>query len=90
MRLLAGREFSQSDGNGAPKVAVVNEAFLKKFNLGLDAVGRHIGMKADNKLDRHLAQCEIQPGEAGNAADIFPALPTGGRGVSVVLRAHID
>jgi predicted permease len=51
MRLLAGREFSQSDGNGAPKVAVVNEAFLKKFNLRLDAVGRHIGMKADNKLD---------------------------------------
>ena len=51
MRLLAGREFSQSDGNGAPKVAVVNEAFLKKFNLGIDAVGRHIGMKADNKLD---------------------------------------
>ena len=51
MRLLAGREFSRADGNGAPKVAVVNEAFLKKFNLGPDAVGRHIGMKADNKLD---------------------------------------
>ena len=51
IRLLAGREFSRADGNGAPKVAVVNEAFLKKFNLGADAVGRHIGMKADNKLD---------------------------------------
>jgi len=51
MRLLAGREFSPADGNGTPKVAVVNEAFLKKFNLGADAVGRHIGMKADNKLD---------------------------------------
>jgi predicted permease len=51
IRILAGREFSQVDGNGAAKVAVVNEAFLKKFNLGPDAVGRHIGMKADNKLD---------------------------------------
>src|SRR5262245_38383781 len=49
--MRSGREFSQADGNGAAKVAVVNEAFLKKFNLGTDAVGRHIGMKVDNKLD---------------------------------------
>jgi putative ABC transport system permease protein len=51
MRLLSGREFSEADGNGAPKVAIVNEAFLKKFNLGPDAVGRHMGMKSDNRLD---------------------------------------
>src|SRR5262249_13462655 len=51
VRLLAGREFSEADGNGTSKVAVVNEAFLKKFNLGPDAVGRHMGMKTDNKLD---------------------------------------
>jgi predicted permease len=61
MRLLAGREFSQADGNGTPKVAVVNEAFLKKFNLGPDAVGRHMGMKTDNKLDVEIV------GIAGNA-----------------------
>jgi predicted permease len=51
IQILAGREFSQTDGNGLAKVAIVNEAFLKKFSLGSDAVGRHIGMKADNKLD---------------------------------------
>jgi predicted permease len=51
MKLLSGREFSETDGNAAPKVAIVNEAFLKKFNLGPDAVGRHMGMKSDNKLD---------------------------------------
>ena len=27
---------------GAPKVAIVNEAFAKKFNLGRDAVGKHM------------------------------------------------
>jgi predicted permease len=41
--LLAGRDFTNADVEGAPKVAIVNEAFLKKFNLGMDAVGRHIG-----------------------------------------------
>ena len=37
--LLSGREFTSADTLGAPKVAIVNEAFLKKFNLGRDAVG---------------------------------------------------
>jgi predicted permease len=41
--LLSGREFTRADAFGAPKVAIVNEQFAKKFNLGLDAVGKHIG-----------------------------------------------
>jgi putative ABC transport system permease protein len=41
--LIAGREFTPADALGAPKVAVVNQAFAKKFNLGRDAVGKHIG-----------------------------------------------
>ena len=52
--VLAGREFTRSDGNGAPKVAIVNEAFLKKFDLGLDAVGRHMGSRTDEKLDTEI------------------------------------
>jgi predicted permease len=38
--LLAGREFTASDVAGAPKVAIVNEEFTRKFNLGHDAVGK--------------------------------------------------
>lgn len=50
--LLAGRDFTRADGIDAPKVAVVNEAFLKKFNLGPDAVGRHLGQRdGQNALD---------------------------------------
>jgi predicted permease len=41
--LLAGREFTPADTTGAPKVAIVNEAFAKKFNLGREAVGKRIG-----------------------------------------------
>jgi predicted permease len=41
--LIAGRELTRADATGAPKVAIVNEAFAKKFNLGRDAVGKHIG-----------------------------------------------
>ncbi|MBI3492229.1 MAG: ABC transporter permease [Acidobacteria bacterium] len=41
--ILSGREFTRADSAAAPKVVVVNEAFAKKFNLGREAVGKHIG-----------------------------------------------
>lgn len=40
--VLVGREFQTSDGVDGAKVAVVNEAFVKKFGLGADAVGKRI------------------------------------------------
>jgi putative ABC transport system permease protein len=42
--LLAGREFTAADGVGAPKVAIVNESFAKKFGLGKGAVGKRMSM----------------------------------------------
>jgi predicted permease len=41
--LLAGRDFTRADALSAPKVAIVNEVFAKKFNLGHDAVGKRMG-----------------------------------------------
>src|SRR4030095_16729253 len=40
--LRLGREFSRADAGG-PKVALVNEAFVRKFNLGSRAVGARLG-----------------------------------------------
>jgi predicted permease len=42
--VLSGREFTMSDRLGTPKVAIVNEAFAKKFKLGRDAVGKHMAL----------------------------------------------
>src|SRR5439155_1808294 len=50
--LLAGRELTTSDGQAAPKVAVVNEQFAKFFFPGGNALGRHLAFGAgDVKLD---------------------------------------
>jgi predicted permease len=46
--LLAGRDFTRADALTAPQVAIVNEAFAKKFNLGRDAVGKRISNKGPN------------------------------------------
>ncbi len=55
IRLLAGREFTRSDTLSGPKVAIVNEAFAKKFNLGNDPVGKRMATGGPNdKLDTEI------------------------------------
>ena len=50
--LLAGRDFTEADGNGAPKVAIVNQQFARFFFPGGNPVGRHLALGAgDVKLD---------------------------------------
>jgi predicted permease len=46
--LVAGREFTVGDAMEAPQVAVVNQAFARKFGLGNDAVGKFMGRGADS------------------------------------------
>ena len=51
MTVLAGREFTTADTLTTPKVAIVNEVFAKKFNLGQDPVGKHMGADQGEALD---------------------------------------
>jgi predicted permease len=51
--LISGREFTTSDALGSPKVAIVNEAFAKKFGLGRDAVGKFMSDGGDT-LDTEI------------------------------------
>jgi putative ABC transport system permease protein len=41
--LISGREFTAADTLSSQKVVIVNEAFVKKFKLGQDAVGKMMG-----------------------------------------------
>ena len=41
--LLAGRQYDARDAANAPKVTVVNEAFVKRFLAGGDALGKRVG-----------------------------------------------
>jgi predicted permease len=46
--LMSGREFTRADAFGAPKVAIVNQAFAKKFNLGANPIGKRFGLGGPN------------------------------------------
>jgi predicted permease len=41
-RLIAGRDFSDRDVSGSASVAIVNEAFARKFFDGQNPLGRHV------------------------------------------------
>ena len=40
MRIVGGRDFTDSDRRGSPPVAVINEAFARKYFSGQDPIGR--------------------------------------------------
>jgi len=43
--LLAGRDFDERDKPNSPKVAIVNQAFIKKFLNGANPIGKRIRME---------------------------------------------
>jgi ABC-type antimicrobial peptide transport system permease subunit len=52
--LIRGREFESRDDLGAPKVALVNQAFARKFNLGDDAVGKFMQAGSGGENDTEI------------------------------------
>src|SRR5258705_577162 len=48
------REFTTDGQPGAQRVAIVNEAFAKKFNLGADAVGKFMGDGDNDSLNTQI------------------------------------
>jgi predicted permease len=72
--LLAGRAFDETDRLGAPRVAIVNESFVRKFNLGSAPLGKRfavgntatdldieiVGVVADAKYNRVKGQSPPQ------------------------------
>jgi predicted permease len=45
--VLLGRDFTDRDATGAPKVAIVNQKFAKRYFGAAEPLGRHIGMGID-------------------------------------------
>jgi len=54
VRMLAGREFTSADHLGDAQVAIVNETFAKKFNLGQAAVGKFMSTRSSDSLNMQI------------------------------------
>jgi len=75
MPLLAGRDFTDGDVMGAPKVAIVNEAFTRKFKLGANPVGRRMRRDGDDKApyDMEIVGL-VRDGKYSRVRDAVPAV----------------
>jgi predicted permease len=74
--LVAGREFTASDGEGAPEVVIVNEAFTRKFELaGAQAVGKWMADRGGgaDELDIQIVGV-IQDAKYSNVKDPVDAV----------------
>ncbi|HVR72337.1 MAG TPA: ABC transporter permease [Vicinamibacteria bacterium] len=63
--LLAGRDFTDADALGAPRVAVVNETFARYFFGDQDPLGRRFGYGRDDELDIEIVGV-VKDGRAAN------------------------
>jgi predicted permease len=70
--LIAGREFTGSDTRGTLNVAIVNEAFAEKFNLGRDVVGKYMSRGGDS-LDTQIVGF-VQNAKYSQVKDEIPPL----------------
>jgi putative ABC transport system permease protein len=71
--LLAGREFDARDGAGSPKVAIVNEAFARKFLNGANPVGHRfwIGQTTSEPETRYEIVGLVQDTKYGDLREEF-------------------
>jgi predicted permease len=53
-RVIAGRDFTERDRAGAPKVVIVNETFVKRFYPHQSALGHRIGWGPDGPLEMEI------------------------------------
>ncbi len=51
MTLLAGREFADHDNEGAPRSVIVNDALVRRYWPGQDALGKHITIAGGRPLE---------------------------------------
>ncbi|MBZ5590927.1 MAG: ABC transporter permease [Acidobacteriia bacterium] len=77
--VIVGREFTDRDGAGTPKVAIVNQAFVKSYANGGNLIGRHLAFGGGDKvkLDREIVGIvrDIKYGGLREQADPFIYIP---------------
>ncbi|MEP6918895.1 MAG: ABC transporter permease, partial [Acidobacteriota bacterium] len=75
--LLSGREFTERDGKGAPKVAIVNETMARYFFNGANPIGRRFGFGKSNATEIEIVGVakDVRSMELRDAPPRFLYLP---------------
>ncbi len=66
MRMIRGRAFTEDDGAGQPQVAIINEAFAKKYLSGVNPLGHWVSQSQPDKLGSQPGGKRTIVGVVGN------------------------
>jgi putative ABC transport system permease protein len=92
-RLRAGRYFSEQDGANAPAVAVVNEAFARKYFPGREALGERLSFGPKSAVEiigrvENVMSADLNETNEPAIYQPYNQLPTSG--ISLVVRSAQD
>src|SRR5438552_3358243 len=92
IRLLVGRDFTDADSATAPKVAIINETFAKRYLAGRNPIGHQIGIAQSQRFTIVGVAADSKYTEVREHAVPMAYLPytqmSGGGTMTVVLRAY--
>ena len=71
--VLQGREFTDADFKGAPRVAVVNQTFAKKFHIERDPIHRFMSTRGNDSLNVEIVGL-VQDSKYSEVKDPVPPL----------------
>ena len=87
--LRLGRQFDERDGDGAAKVALVNETFARRFWPGQSPIGKHVG-EGVNRFEIVGVVADVRAEESTKAAPLelyFHFLQTPTARIAMAVRA---
>jgi putative ABC transport system permease protein len=94
--LVAGRTFAEQDDSTAPRVVMVNEAFVRRYLPGREAVGSRITLQGSADVSREivgvLGDVRSRGLEAAPSPEIYSPYvqaPTTG-GVTFIIRTRVE
>jgi predicted permease len=98
IQLLAGRDFTEADGFGRPRVIIVSENTAKKFFPGQDPIGRHITLTMMTKepaqivgVVREVKIGSLDSSESESESAIYaPAAQFGYNGSTLLMRTTVE
>ena len=98
IQFTAGRDFTEADGFGTPRVIIVSENTAKKFFPGQDPIGRHITLTMMTKepaeivgVVREVKMESLAANEAESETVIYaPAAQFGYNGSSIAVRTLVE
>ncbi|MGH9745059.1 MAG: ADOP family duplicated permease, partial [Candidatus Acidiferrales bacterium] len=94
MTLQRGRAFGEADGEGAPSVAVINEAFARTYWPNGDAVGRRVKKMTDSDWTTVIgvvADARTESLAGGAVPEIYlNAFQRRPKNLAIFVRGHLD